>query len=109
MSITFESLKTLLCSAPVLTPPNLPWPIKLEVDASAVSAAGVLLQENADGAIIRCATFHVNSVNINLDIAPFKNNACFVVSSPALRGICGVQLSAYGGLHRPQSARVLVA
>lgn len=45
----FTSIKTLLCSAPVLMPPNLASEFKLEVDASAVGAGAVLLQEDEDG------------------------------------------------------------
>lgn len=45
----FDSVKALLCSAPVLATPNFNHPFKLEVDASAVGAGAVLLQEDADG------------------------------------------------------------
>lgn len=40
----FKSVKTLLCSAPVLAAPNFVSPFKLEVDASATAAGAVLLQ-----------------------------------------------------------------
>ncbi|XP_029980233.1 scavenger receptor cysteine-rich type 1 protein M130-like, partial [Sphaeramia orbicularis] len=42
----FESVKALLCSAPVLAAPDFSWPFKLEVDASAFGAGAVLLQED---------------------------------------------------------------
>lgn len=42
----FESVKALLCSAPVLAAPDFALPFKLEVDASAVVAGAVLLQED---------------------------------------------------------------
>lgn len=45
----FESVKSLLCHAPVLAAPDLSRPFKLEVDASAVGAGAVLLQEDATG------------------------------------------------------------
>ncbi len=45
----FNSIKTLLCSTPVLMAPNLASKFKLEVDASAVGAGAVLLQEDEDG------------------------------------------------------------
>lgn len=45
----FESVKALLCSAPVLSAPNFSLSFKLEVDASAYGAGAVLLQENTDG------------------------------------------------------------
>uniref|UniRef100_A0AAY4AYL3 Gypsy retrotransposon integrase-like protein 1 n=1 Tax=Denticeps clupeoides TaxID=299321 RepID=A0AAY4AYL3_9TELE len=45
----FMSVKTLLCSTPVLAAPDFQRPFKLEVDASAVGAGAVLLQEDADG------------------------------------------------------------
>ncbi|XP_030216443.1 uncharacterized protein LOC115546817 [Gadus morhua] len=45
----FESAKALLSSTPVLAAPDLTRPFKLEVDASAVGAGAVLMQEDADG------------------------------------------------------------
>lgn len=45
----FTSIKTLLCSTPVLVAPNFALEFKLEVDASAVGAGAVLLQEDANG------------------------------------------------------------
>lgn len=45
----FESVKALLCHAPVLAAPVFERPFKLEVDASAVGAGAVLLQDNNDG------------------------------------------------------------
>ncbi len=45
----FNSIKTLLCSTPVLMASNLASKFKLEVDASAVGAGAVLLQEDEDG------------------------------------------------------------
>lgn len=45
----FESIKALLCSSPVLRAPNFEVPFKLEVDASAVGAGSVLIQEGGDG------------------------------------------------------------
>nr|XP_040019042.1 uncharacterized protein LOC120809370 isoform X2 [Gasterosteus aculeatus aculeatus] len=44
----FLSAKSLLCSAPVLSAPDLTRPFQLEVDASAVGVGAVLLQEGAD-------------------------------------------------------------
>ena len=46
---TFESVKSLLTLAPVLATPDFTKPFKLEVDASAVGAGAVLLQEDAGG------------------------------------------------------------
>ena len=45
----FEAAKALLCSAPVLAAPNFERPFKLDVDASAVGAGAVLLQEDEHG------------------------------------------------------------
>ena len=45
----FECAKALLCSSPVLAAPVFLKPFKLEVDASAVGARAVLLQDGADG------------------------------------------------------------
>jgi len=44
----FLSAKSLLCSAPVLSAPDVTRPFQLEVDASAVGVGAVLLQEGAD-------------------------------------------------------------
>ena len=44
----FDSVKTLLCSAPMLAAPQLDQPFKLHIDASDVGAGAVLLQENAE-------------------------------------------------------------
>ncbi len=45
----FEAIKNLLCSAPVLAAPDNSLPYKLDVDASAVGAGAVLLQETEEG------------------------------------------------------------
>lgn len=45
----FEAVKALLCSAPVLAAPVFARPFKLEVDASALGAGAVLLQEDENG------------------------------------------------------------
>ncbi|KAK2895729.1 hypothetical protein Q8A73_015217 [Channa argus] len=45
----FQAAKALLCSAPVLAAPNFTHPFKLEVDASALGAGAVLLQEDDAG------------------------------------------------------------
>ncbi|XP_053294792.1 uncharacterized protein LOC128455141 [Pleuronectes platessa] len=45
----FDSVKALLCSAPVLAAPRFDQPFKLHVDASNVGVGAVLLQENAEG------------------------------------------------------------
>ncbi len=45
----FLSAKSLLCSAPVLSAPEVSRVSQLEVNASAVGAGAVLLQEGADG------------------------------------------------------------
>ncbi len=45
----FESVKSLLCSTPVLSAPNFSTLFKLEVDASATGAGAVLLQEDVHG------------------------------------------------------------
>lgn len=44
----FESIKALLCCAPVLAAPDFTTPFKLEVDASALGAGAVLIQEDRD-------------------------------------------------------------
>uniref|UniRef100_A0A0E9WSF6 Reverse transcriptase/retrotransposon-derived protein RNase H-like domain-containing protein n=1 Tax=Anguilla anguilla TaxID=7936 RepID=A0A0E9WSF6_ANGAN len=45
----FEAVKLLLCSAPVLAAPDFALPFKLVVDARALGAGAVLLQEDIDG------------------------------------------------------------
>ncbi len=45
----FEAIKQLLCSSPLLSAPNFSLHFKLEVDASAVGAGAVLLQEYKEG------------------------------------------------------------
>ncbi|CAL9693082.1 unnamed protein product [Knipowitschia caucasica] len=45
----FDSVKSLLCHAPVLAAPDPLRPYKLEVDASGVGAGAVLMQEDASG------------------------------------------------------------
>lgn len=45
----FETAKALLCCSPVLSAPNFAKAFKLEVDASAVGAGAVLVQEDSDG------------------------------------------------------------
>lgn len=45
----FDSVKVLLCSVPVLAAPDLLRSFKLEINASAVGAAAVLLQEDGAG------------------------------------------------------------
>lgn len=49
MPKAFESAKSLLSHSPVLAAPDLSQPFKLEIDASAVGAGAVLLQEDAEG------------------------------------------------------------
>lgn len=43
------SAKSLLCSVPVLSSPDVSHLFQMEVDASAVGAGAVLLQAGADG------------------------------------------------------------
>ena len=45
----FDTVKALLCSAPVLAAPNFKKSFKLEVDASQIGTGAVLLQENGEG------------------------------------------------------------
>lgn len=45
----FDCVKTLLCNAPVLVAPDCTHTFKLEVNASAVGAGAVLLQEDKNG------------------------------------------------------------
>ncbi len=47
--LAFENVKALMCNSPVLAGPQFKRAFKLEVDASAVGAGAVLLQEGADG------------------------------------------------------------
>ena len=48
VNMLLAATKSLLCSAPVLAAPNFSQPFKLEVDASALGAGAVLLQDGAD-------------------------------------------------------------
>lgn len=43
--MAFKAVKSLLCNAPVLAAPDFSRPFQLEVDASAISAGAVLLQD----------------------------------------------------------------
>ena len=45
----FESVKSLLCSAPVLGAPQMDMPFPLYVDASTVGTGAVLMQSNDHG------------------------------------------------------------
>jgi len=45
----FENAKALMCTSPVLAAPQFNQAFKLEVDASAVGAGAVLIQEGTDG------------------------------------------------------------
>lgn len=45
----FQAAKSLLCSAPVLSAPDYSKPFSLEVDASAIGAGAVLLQDDEAG------------------------------------------------------------
>lgn len=45
----FQAAKDLLCNAPVLSVPNFSCSFKLEVDASALGAGAVLIQEDETG------------------------------------------------------------
>lgn len=45
----FDSVKTLLCSAPVLTAPNYSCAFQMDVDASATGGGAVLLQDDENG------------------------------------------------------------
>ncbi len=47
--VAFENAKALMCTSPVLTAPQFERAFKLEVDASAVGAGAVLIQETQDG------------------------------------------------------------
>jgi len=46
---SFDNLKAILISAPVLSAPNFDIPFKIAVDASDLTAGAVLLQEDDDG------------------------------------------------------------
>ncbi len=63
----FISIKTLMCSTPVLVAPNLSSKFKLEVDTSAVGAGAVLLLEDEAGIyhpVCYCSrTFNKHQVN----------------------------------------------
>uniref|UniRef100_A0AAY4E6M7 ribonuclease H n=1 Tax=Denticeps clupeoides TaxID=299321 RepID=A0AAY4E6M7_9TELE len=45
----FIAVKDLLCNAPILSAPNFSLPFKLQIDASAVGAGAVLVQEDDTG------------------------------------------------------------
>ncbi|KAL1254353.1 hypothetical protein QQF64_016582 [Cirrhinus molitorella] len=64
--IAFETVKALLCNSPVLAAPRFDVPFKLEVDASAVGAGAVLLQEDVDGVEhpVCFFSFRVNLISI---------------------------------------------
>lgn len=47
--VAFENAKALMCTSPVLAAPQFDRAFKLEVDASAVGAGAVLIQEGKDG------------------------------------------------------------
>lgn len=47
--VAFDSIKTLLCSEPVLSAPDFSTVFQLEVDASEMGAGAVLLQEDKEG------------------------------------------------------------
>lgn len=47
--LAFENVKAVLCSAHVLTALDFTKPFKLEIDASGIGIAAVLLQEDEEG------------------------------------------------------------
>jgi len=47
--VAFKAAKDLLCNAPVLSTPNFTRPFKSEVDASALAAGAVLIQDGETG------------------------------------------------------------
>lgn len=69
---TFESVKSLLSHAPVLAAPDFSRPFKLEVDASAVGARAVLLQEDAEGLTIPYLTFLESLTSTSPNIPQLK-------------------------------------
>lgn len=61
----FLYAKSLLCSAPVLSSPDVSRLFQMEVDASAVGAGAVLLQEGADGISHPVSYFKFNRHQLN--------------------------------------------
>lgn len=64
----FDSIKTLLCSKPMLSAPDFSIAIKLEVDASEMGAGAVLLQEDKDGINHPVCYFFTSSIKANVTI-----------------------------------------
>lgn len=103
----FNSVKTLLCSAPVLAAPDLCCPFKLEVDASAVGAGAVLLQEDASG-VDHPVCYFSRSVQQTSNKLQHnrKRDPCFVALLTTLQSLYRIQLSPCRGVHWPQAHRI---
>lgn len=56
-NVSFEQLKSLLCSNPVLQSPDFSRPFVLQVDACDTGAGGVLLQESLDDGFLHPVSY----------------------------------------------------
>lgn len=71
----FDSVKTLLCSAPVLVAPRYECAFKMDVDASATGAGAVLLQDDENGVEHPVAYFSKKFLKHQLNYSTIEKEA----------------------------------
>lgn len=105
--VAFDSAKSLLCHSPVLAAPDLSKPFKLEVDASAVGAGAVLLQEDEEGIDHPVCYFSKKYNRHQLNYSTIEKETLALLLALQHFEVYVGSLSARGSLHRPQPTCVL--